>query len=77
LGGGHYSSKRSYVCTCIQINFIAFSEIVPYVHDYITKLCRQLAEVIKMQLFAILDKAKPDAGNVRGLNLAAVKHTII
>jgi hypothetical protein len=26
-----------------------------------------------MQVFAILDKAKADTGNVRGINLAAVK----
>jgi hypothetical protein len=25
-----------------------------------------------MKMFAILDKAKPDTGNIRGLNLAAV-----
>jgi hypothetical protein len=28
-----------------------------------------------MKMFAVLDRAKPDAGNVRGLNLAAVKNT--
>jgi hypothetical protein len=26
-------------------------------------------------MFATLDKAKGDTGNIRGLNLAAVKHT--
>jgi hypothetical protein len=26
-----------------------------------------------MKMFATLDKAKPDTGNIRGLNLAAVK----
>jgi hypothetical protein len=30
-----------------------------------------------MQMFASLDKANPDTGNVRGLNLAAVKHTTV
>jgi hypothetical protein len=30
---------------------------------------------MKMQMFATLDKANPDTGNIRGLNLAAVKHT--
>jgi hypothetical protein len=46
-----------------------------------TRLCRQQAEVIQkmmtMKMFAILDKAKPDIGNIRGLNLAAVRHTTI
>jgi hypothetical protein len=28
-------------------------------------------------MFAILDKAKPDTGNTRGLNLAAVKRTTV
>jgi hypothetical protein len=30
-----------------------------------------------MLMFAILDKANPDTGNIRGLNLAAVKHCIL
>jgi hypothetical protein len=29
------------------------------------------------KMFATLDKAKPDTGNTRGLNLAAVKHTTV
>jgi hypothetical protein len=29
------------------------------------------------KMFAILDKANPDIENIRGLNLAAVKHTTI
>jgi hypothetical protein len=28
-------------------------------------------------MFATLDKVKPDAENIRGLNLAAVKHTTV
>jgi hypothetical protein len=32
---------------------------------------------MKMQLFATLDKANPDTGNIRGLNLAAVKNTTV
>jgi hypothetical protein len=51
-----------------------------YIYDYITKLCRQQAEVIKimkMQMFATLDKANRDTGNIRGLNLASVKHTTV
>jgi hypothetical protein len=32
---------------------------------------------MKMQMFATLDKANPNIGNIRSLNLAAVKHTTI
>jgi hypothetical protein len=48
---------------------------MPYVYDYITKSSRQQAEVIQNhenEMFATLDKAKPDTENMRGLNLAAV-----
>jgi hypothetical protein len=50
---------------------------IPFVYDYITKLCRQQAEVMIAEMFAILGKAKPVTENIRGLNLAAVKHTTI
>jgi hypothetical protein len=30
-----------------------------------------------MQMLATLDKANPETGNIRGLNLAAVKHTTV
>jgi hypothetical protein len=32
---------------------------------------------MKMQMLTTLDKAKPERGNIRGLNLAAVKHTTL
>jgi hypothetical protein len=32
---------------------------------------------MKMQIFATFDKANRDTGNIRGLNLAAVKHTTV
>jgi hypothetical protein len=32
---------------------------------------------MKMQMFTILDKAKPGTENTRGLNLAAVKRTTV
>jgi hypothetical protein len=32
---------------------------------------------MKMQMFASLEKANSDTGNIRGLNLVAVKHTSI
>jgi hypothetical protein len=34
-------------------------------------------KIMKIQMFAILDKAKPDTENIRGLNLATVKHTMV
>jgi hypothetical protein len=32
---------------------------------------------VLMLMFATLDKANPDTENIRGLNLAAVKHTTV
>jgi hypothetical protein len=49
---------------------------IPYVYDYVTKLCRQQADVVQdneIKIFATLDKAKPDKENIRGLNLVAVR----
>jgi hypothetical protein len=49
---------------------------IPYVYDYIIKLCRRQAEVIlnhQNPMYVQLDKEKPGVGNTRGLNLAAVK----
>jgi hypothetical protein len=40
---------------------------IPYVYDFIIKLCRQQAEVIQnmiMKMFATLDKGKPNAANI-------------
>jgi hypothetical protein len=53
---------------------------IPYVYDYITKLYRRQAEVIldHENLSVVqLDKEKPGIGNIRGLNLATVKSTIV
>jgi hypothetical protein len=53
---------------------------IPYVYDYITKLCRPQAEVVQnyiMKMFATLDKAKPDIESIRGLNITAFKHTTV
>jgi hypothetical protein len=38
---------------------------------------RSHIKIMKMQMFAILDKANSDTGNIRGLNLAAVKHRTV
>jgi hypothetical protein len=44
---------------------------LPYIYDYITKLCRQQAEVTQNHenghVHSAYDKAKPDVKNVRGL----------
>jgi hypothetical protein len=32
---------------------------------------------MKMKMFAIMDKAKPDTDNIRGINLAAVMCTTV
>jgi hypothetical protein len=37
----------------------------------------EVKEITNMQMFATLDKANPDTGNVRGLNLAAVMHMTV
>jgi hypothetical protein len=53
---------------------------IPHVYDCITKLCRQQAEVIqimKMNIFSKLDKAKSVIVSIRGLNLAAIKCTTV
>jgi hypothetical protein len=65
-------------CTPIRDLHTAFN--LPYVYDYITKLCRQQAEVIQIMrtnMFAVYDKVKPDIENIRGLNLAVVKPTTV
>jgi hypothetical protein len=49
-------------------------------YDYKTKLCRQQAEGTKfmyMQMFATSENVKADTENIRGLSLAAVKHTTV
>jgi hypothetical protein len=51
-----------------------------YVYDYITKLCRQQAEVIlnhENEYVCSIGQGKEDKENIRGLNLAAVKHMTI
>jgi hypothetical protein len=49
---------------------------LPYVYDYITKLCRQKAEIIQNhenEHIGGIGQGKPDIEIVRGLNLAVVK----
>jgi hypothetical protein len=53
---------------------------LPYIHDYVTKLCRQQAEVIQNhenENVRNIGQSDPDTENKRGLHLAAVKHMTI
>jgi hypothetical protein len=34
-------------------------------------------KIMKMKMFAILDKAEPDTGNIGGLNLTVIMFTIV
>jgi hypothetical protein len=46
----------------------------------ITKLSRHKQKsykLMKMKMFGTFDKANPDTGNIRGLNLEAVKRTTV
>jgi hypothetical protein len=65
-------------CTQVCDLHIAFQ--VPFIYDYITKLCRQQAEIIlnhENAIFATSEKVKRNTGNTRGLSLATVKHTTV
>jgi hypothetical protein len=53
---------------------------LPYVYDYVTKLCRRQVEMIhnhEHEMYAILDKVKPHTENIRGLNFASVTCTTV
>jgi hypothetical protein len=60
-------------CTAVRDFHMAF--YLPYVYDYITKLCRRQAEVI--QNHDNMGKVKPGIESIRGLNLAVVKLTTV
>jgi hypothetical protein len=65
---------------CASASELQMAFQVPYIYEYILKLCRQQAEVIKimkMQMFAISERAKPDTENIKGLILAAAKCTTV
>jgi hypothetical protein len=43
---------------------------IPYVYDYIIKLCSnklKSLKIVKIYMFTILDKVKPDTDNLRSL----------
>jgi hypothetical protein len=51
-----------------------------YVYNYITKLCsnkQKSYKIMRMNMFAVYEKAKPDVDHIRGLNLAVVKLTTV
>jgi hypothetical protein len=51
---------------------------LPYMYDYKQNYSgnnQKSYKIMKMQNFATLDKTNRDTGNVRGLNLTAVKRT--
>jgi hypothetical protein len=53
---------------------------IPYVYDYVTNYAgskQKSYKIMKTKMFAILDKTKPDTGNTKGLNLAAVTFTTV
>jgi hypothetical protein len=53
---------------------------LPYIYDYTTKFAsnkQKSYKIMKMLMFATFDKANTDIGNIRGLNLVAIKHTTV
>jgi hypothetical protein len=65
------------MCTPVRDLHVAFN--LPYVYDYVTKLCRQQAKVIQNhENEHIRSIGQGEAiNNIRGLNLAAVKLTTV
>jgi hypothetical protein len=60
-------------CTPVRDLHAAFS--LPYIYDYIIKLCRKQAKAIQNEeknMFAVWDKVKPGTENIRELNLVVV-----
>jgi hypothetical protein len=60
-------------CTSVRDLYMAFN--LPYVCDYITKLCRRQAEVVQNHENEHVRGIGP--GEARGLNLAAIKRTTV
>jgi hypothetical protein len=59
--------------------FVVHTEMLYVNYQYSTGECNKQKsyKIMKMQLFATLDKANRDTGNIRGLNLAAINHTTV
>jgi hypothetical protein len=54
--------------------FLGGKELLSRITEYVTKFCRQQAQVIQNHENA---QGEADTGNERGLNLAAVKRTTV
>jgi hypothetical protein len=50
---------------------------IPYIYSYLTKLCRQQAEVTQNHENGNVHNMGQDKAQHRGLNLAAVKHMTV
>jgi hypothetical protein len=59
---------------CIRLSIFCTSTII--LQNYVDNK-QKLYEFMKIQMSAILGKAKPDSENIRGLNLAAAKRTTV
>jgi hypothetical protein len=59
---------------CTSVRELHMSFQVPYIYDYITKLCRQYRENANVR---DTGKANPDTEHISGSSLAAVKRTTI
>jgi hypothetical protein len=62
-------------CTLVRDMHVAFQ--IPYVYDYIIKLCSRQAEIIHNYENENVRKAKPHTENIKRLNLAAVIYTTV
>jgi hypothetical protein len=59
------------------VRYLHMAFKLPYIYDYITKLCRQQAEVTQNHENSNVRNIGQGTGNIGGLNLAAVKHTTV
>jgi hypothetical protein len=65
-------------CTLVRDVHVAFQ--IPYVYDYITEYAEDKQKsftIMKIKMYATLDKAKPHTENIKGLNLAAIIYTTV
>jgi hypothetical protein len=68
-----YSSPCSYWFSVGSFTGLYLHQGLP--REACSAIKRKAYKLMEMQMFAILDKAKPDTENIRGLDLAAVKRT--
>jgi hypothetical protein len=66
--------------SCTPVRDLHTALNLPYMYCYITKLCRQQADVIRNHendYVRGIGQGEPDIENIKGLNLAAVKLTAV